>query len=234
MMLPYLEQNTIYNACNFSWNCWYGTGEYINSTAFHTKINSFLCPSDGIAGSGNYNPAVQYKTAPIGFDGLSNINNYIGSLGTSTNNNTTSTGLFAMGTSFGIQNCTDGTSNTIAFSEGLVSGTMEFEKWRDGVASAQAATTGGLQDANQNIPGVMADLQLCNQIFQSGSAASSTNDDKGYRWGTRSPGITYFNTIVPPTRQFTPGAAADSHAEGAVSSSVSWKAPAATIPAAST
>ena len=69
MMLPYLEQNTIYNACNFSWNCWYGTGEYINSTAFHTKINSFLCPSDGIAGSGNYNPAVQYKTATIGFDG---------------------------------------------------------------------------------------------------------------------------------------------------------------------
>ena len=25
--LPYLEQQPLYNACNFSWNVWYGTGD---------------------------------------------------------------------------------------------------------------------------------------------------------------------------------------------------------------
>ncbi len=33
--------------------------------------------------------------------------------------------------------------------------------------------------------------------FQTGS--NPPGNDKGYRWGTGSPGVTYFNTIVPPS-----------------------------------
>ena len=55
MMLPYMEQQAIYNECNFSWNAWYATGGSINVTARETKIATFLCPSDGFAGQNNIN-----------------------------------------------------------------------------------------------------------------------------------------------------------------------------------
>ena len=46
MMLPYLEQQAIYNSINFMWETQsngYGTG--ISITAVSTKINAFICPS---------------------------------------------------------------------------------------------------------------------------------------------------------------------------------------------
>ncbi len=46
-LLPQLEQTAIYNAANFSIDVINGpTGVWINSTAIHTRISSFLCPSD--------------------------------------------------------------------------------------------------------------------------------------------------------------------------------------------
>jgi prepilin-type N-terminal cleavage/methylation domain-containing protein/prepilin-type processing-associated H-X9-DG protein len=46
MLLPFLEQTQIYNACNF-WiaNRGSGSGERINGTVYNTRIESFLCPS---------------------------------------------------------------------------------------------------------------------------------------------------------------------------------------------
>ena len=193
MMLPYLEQGSLYNAINFSWSCWYGTGQQINSTVFNTSIRTFLCPSDGLAGNGSINSDL----VGLGFFGESNLNNYLGSLGTTTNpNNSSSTGVFAHSTAYGIQSITDGASNTIAFSESLVSSTGQGQKWRDGVATAISSPLGvGLLDANSNRPAIIADLQTCSQIFALGGSAIN---DKGYRWGAGSPGSAYFNTIVPP------------------------------------
>ena len=42
MILPYIEQRSIYNAINFST----GAGGAINSTAYLSKISSLMCPSD--------------------------------------------------------------------------------------------------------------------------------------------------------------------------------------------
>ena len=51
MLLPYIEQAPLYNAANFNWACcWDGMYDAINSTVYSTKINSFVCPSDGLAG----------------------------------------------------------------------------------------------------------------------------------------------------------------------------------------
>ena len=194
MMLPYLDQTPIFNAVNFSWTCWYGAGQQINGTVFNTKINLFLCPSDGLAASGSINEGM----VSLGFFGESNINNYLGSLGTTTNpNGPASTGVFAHSMSYGIESITDGTSNTLAFSEGLVSGTSAGEKWRDGVAMGASSILGpGVLDANANIPAVLADLQTCNQVFA--AVPTSAINNRGYRWGSGSPGVTFFNTIVPP------------------------------------
>ena len=91
MMLPYLEQQPLYNSCNFSWNIWYGTGEPINRTVFNMKVNGFLCPSDGQAGRDQ-------------------INSYHGSFGTGGDPWATSTnGVFAPRfTSYGVADLTDG------------------------------------------------------------------------------------------------------------------------------
>src|SRR6202012_5630718 len=112
MLLPYIEQTPLYNAANFNWNCCYDSplADRINRTVYNVRIASFLCPSDGIAGQ-------------------QNINNYLGSIGASTikypgDGNTT--GIFRVANSVNstgsvtIASITDGTSNTIAFGEGIV------------------------------------------------------------------------------------------------------------------
>ena len=106
-LLGYLGETALYNATNFNWgmNVNAACGP-IQSTVYATMVNEFLCPSDGNAG-------------------VTNLNSYVDSVGTTTitavtQTTTGSTGLFTFWRSYGIQYCTDGTSNTIAFSEGLV------------------------------------------------------------------------------------------------------------------
>lgn len=177
LMLGYMEQSQIYNAANFNWTCWWGTGAVINSTVFNTRINSYLCPSDGFAGKNN-------------------TNSYYASLGTTLNVwNSDSDGLFAHLAAYGVADCTDGTSNTIAFGEALVGGLNPLERWR-GAITGVSGTQGGLFDAWQNQAGVMSDLQLCTQAWLSPGQPHTTN--RGYRWATGSPGISSFHTIVPP------------------------------------
>jgi prepilin-type N-terminal cleavage/methylation domain-containing protein/prepilin-type processing-associated H-X9-DG protein len=183
LMLPYMEQTPLYNAINFNYTCWWGNGNntngQINSTVFNTLIKTYTCPSDGKAGQAG-----------------GNINNYFYCEGTTINGwSATSTGIFSHSTAYGLRDITDGSSNTIAFSEALVGGSTNIERWRGGI-SPQGGTTTGLYDANTNIPGVMADLQFCVTAYQSGTGPYALN--KGFRWATGSPGISGFNTIVPP------------------------------------
>jgi len=183
LMLGYIDNQPLYNAANFSWNCWYDVGYNVNSTVFNARINSFLCPSDSKAG-------------PL------NTNNYVGSMGTANNPwTTTGSGIFSNWAAILIAWITDGTSNTIAFSEGLTSDALHSTKWRDGIAAG--GTPNVYDDANMNIPSVMADLQNCTQMFNLKQNIPGS-EDKGYRWATGSPGVTMFNTIVPPNSQTYP------------------------------
>ncbi len=122
LMLSYLEQQPLYNACNFNWTVSWGAGQYYNYTVYNSNLNVFICPSDG-------------KTAQISSNDINNCN-YFGSMGTTTQPwATTSTGIFANYAAYGIQNVTDGTSNTVAFAEGVVGDNIHWTKWRDGLAA---------------------------------------------------------------------------------------------------
>ncbi len=182
LMLPYLEQTPVYNSCNFSWNIWYGTGAQINATVWNVKVKSFLCPSDAIAGTDH-------------------LNNYYGNYGTGTNpwSNQTN-GIFAPEqTAYSIATVTDGTSNTIAYVEALTGqfGTSTT-KWRTYVSGVLGSVPNTLllNDARQNLPGVMQVAQQCVQMVQSGKGG--TNDDRGLRWQTGSPGLSLTTIIIPP------------------------------------
>ena len=116
MMLPYLEQQTVFNACNLMIcpDTGGGVPQPWNSTVYYTKLNAFLCPSDP-------------------YSGIQDLCNYAGCFGTTTwmpydqvnsslpnNGHADTTGIFTIWKSYGIQSVTDGTSNTMAFAEQLV------------------------------------------------------------------------------------------------------------------
>ncbi len=201
LMLPYLEQQPIYSACNFNWTVSWGAGSAINATVYNANLAAFICPSDG-------------KTAQPASCDINN-NNYFGSMGTTVAPwATTSTGIFAQTSAYGISNVTDGTSNTIAFSEGLVGDNTQWTKWRDGLGTGTGAAAmayfnqpwpfqPGAYDANSDPTAVLADLQSCTGWFNSKTNQASFQD-KGLRWSNGSPGLTIFNTIVPPNSQLYP------------------------------
>src|SRR6516165_8820404 len=122
LLLGYMEGQPLYNAINFNWVCCWDTGMYINSTVSMAIISSYICPSDGLSPISPGNDA---------WGGLTN--NYMACAGDSTDFFNPS-GLFAESFKcYGVQACTDGSSNTIAFGESLI-GSLDQQqvKWRSG------------------------------------------------------------------------------------------------------
>jgi prepilin-type N-terminal cleavage/methylation domain-containing protein/prepilin-type processing-associated H-X9-DG protein len=184
LLLPYLEQKPVYDAINFNWNSWQGTvGPAQNRSIFGLKLNSFVCPSDGMTGTDN-------------------TNNYFGSMGTTGSfySVAESTGIFASGRTYGIADVSDGTSNTVAYSEALVSttaGSKPQRKWRDGPAQGSAGGAAYyLLDATQNLPALLADWQQCNTYFK--DPAVVNNGQRGFRWSLGAAGESLFQTLIPP------------------------------------
>ncbi|MFI5458145.1 MAG: DUF1559 domain-containing protein [Isosphaerales bacterium] len=196
-MLPYLEQTALYNSINMCFGVAAGqvpTG-LINSTAYGTKVALFMCPSDPNA------PFV------VGIDPVGPCD-YSCSFGTTTTPSTVqvttgSTGLFTWWRSYRIQNCTDGTSNTIAFAETLVSDGSTANFSASSVMIGIALGPAEVFDASANWPTVQAGLQLCNAAYNSRSTANLSNS-AGARWMKGSANTTLFNTVVTPNSQVYP------------------------------
>jgi prepilin-type N-terminal cleavage/methylation domain-containing protein/prepilin-type processing-associated H-X9-DG protein len=190
-MLSFLEQSSLYSSINFSIA---GPGApnnlgNVNSTAYVTKINIFLCPSDSNAG-----------TASADNGGFININSYCSSYGTTTvGYNTTSTGLFSYGTAYGIRDCIDGSSNTIAYGEVLVGDSQNTPAKRsNGVMNAAGVV--GYFDAEATVyTNVQADLNACTTAYLAGNPTSGNfHNSMGFMWFVGTLGASMFNTIVPP------------------------------------
>ncbi|MDX2038189.1 MAG: DUF1559 domain-containing protein [Isosphaeraceae bacterium] len=184
LVLPYMEQTQIYNACNFSWNVWYADGNTINLTVWNLQVKAFLCPSDSNAGRDHFN-------------------NYHGSYGTGLDPWATRTnGFFAPRyASYGIQDFTDGTSSTIAYVEALVGDYNVLNKKFRGMASGVDGGWAGkinFRDARQNLNLVNQEIDLCANAIRT---APGSNSNRGYRWQTGSPGLSLTNIIVTPNMQ---------------------------------
>jgi len=182
-MLPAMEQNAIYNAINFHFSCYQGSAGPINSTAFLTRIASFLCPSDGNAG----------KT---------NTNSYNGSIGTSlySTNNADSTGVFNYQQTYSMTDIKDGSSNTLAFSEALVGERSSGIPGRGnstGNITSSGFGTGQPYNVSGQLANIKTDIQACNTAMLSLTSTNPRND-RGYRWGQGAMGLTLFNTVITP------------------------------------
>src|SRR4029077_8303781 len=126
MLLGYMEQQSTFNALNFSiTSVDTGNGEgLIQSTATSIVISSFLCPSDSPYTGSQFSNGVNYKAPGT---------NYFASVGSGLNQDGPSNsqnvnfgsadpiGVFQYGgPGVGPPAITDGSSNTIAYSEWLV------------------------------------------------------------------------------------------------------------------
>jgi prepilin-type N-terminal cleavage/methylation domain-containing protein/prepilin-type processing-associated H-X9-DG protein len=185
-MLGYIEQNPIYNAINFSLPpVASAPGDVAAATVLLIRINSFLCPSDPNAGR-------------------SWTNNYVGSMGTTIGymTQTKSSGLFAETVSKKVAEILDGTSNSVAFSERLVGTPGRPDHFpgngMDGVAANANNPVNYFYDAQTDIPNTLLYLQACNAAWQTNLTTSTAWQNGGENWGWGTPGVTMFQTIVPP------------------------------------
>jgi prepilin-type N-terminal cleavage/methylation domain-containing protein/prepilin-type processing-associated H-X9-DG protein len=186
-LLGYIDQNPIFNAINFSLPPVASTpGDAAASTVLLVRIKSFLCPSDLNAGI--------YWT-----------NNYVGSMGTSIGyiTQTKSSGLFAETVCKKIADITDGTSNSVAFSERLVGSTGRPDHYpgngMDGVSANANNPVNYIYDAQSDMPDLLNYLQTCNAAWQANVHTSSAWQNGGENWAWGTPGVTLFQTIVPPS-----------------------------------
>jgi prepilin-type N-terminal cleavage/methylation domain-containing protein/prepilin-type processing-associated H-X9-DG protein len=186
LLLAYLEQKAMYDAINFSWAPLYDPecpDSNSNTTSYNSRVATFLCPSDGLAGTFR-------------------INSYHGSIGNTTYPGTDSSGVFATFlTAYGLRSVTDGTSNTVAFSEARVGdqGPRDRSTTRHSVLNATDPGSSQQLNAFNNRAQVIAGLQACTQVWLT-SAQPSNNYayNRGDRWGWGTTGDTLFNTIVTP------------------------------------
>jgi prepilin-type N-terminal cleavage/methylation domain-containing protein/prepilin-type processing-associated H-X9-DG protein len=187
-LLGQMEQQPVYYACNFS----YGPQVNVNATAFANHISTFLCPSDGMAGTTNFNsyygsagattkPLNPIVSGPFGDDNAKNHN----------------------AIACRIAAITDGTSNTIGFGEGLVGeNAWSSEMWRNTIVQAAAAKGHRYYDAHANYKGTLALLKGCStqaHTWQLSPPLHATDfDNQGNHWATGDMAVTRFNTITPP------------------------------------
>jgi prepilin-type N-terminal cleavage/methylation domain-containing protein/prepilin-type processing-associated H-X9-DG protein len=196
-LLPFLEQQALYNAMNMYFSGAYSTvfGSTANQTVEATTLASLNCPSDynpGHIGAIDYtsrNMAVSsyFTNNGLAYQYTNNVSNgpawYLGSNGT-------------VGRLLTLASVTDGTTNTVLFSE-IVKGNNGANKVGSPTVVDQTSTIAGVGSSGSDYK----DYQAC---IQSKTYASMW-DYKGEYWTCMDAGRggTYSHTMLPNTKSCT-------------------------------
>jgi len=201
MLLGFMEQGPIDNALNFSLAPLddYGAN---NTAARRTIIKTFLCPSDGNVGGGRQDTNSYAASFGTTTNGMFNWTNASGELNSQVP--APSSGMFTFGQSIGLRDCTEGSCNTVAFSEWLVGdGRGQYygnqspsSTYRGNMLVGGSGNFPTYFDARQDVAGTLAGLAACAASFT--PTTSAIVDFKGWYWSMGTAGFTMFNTIQTP------------------------------------
>ncbi len=194
LMLPQLEQSSLYNTFNFSslinnglWN----SQNLVNSTGQLTTVNTFICPSDinriSLATNGfpNGNPGANNYAA--------NAGNVAASFNTAAISATSGPFPGNTGVCIKLAFIIDGTSNTAAFSE-IVKGVGGFANNLDNLSPS--ATPVKLSAASSGIP--QTDYNSCKAGVPSLVTANTGGFPLGACWWWGRSGQNRFNGVMTP------------------------------------
>jgi prepilin-type N-terminal cleavage/methylation domain-containing protein/prepilin-type processing-associated H-X9-DG protein len=192
MLLPQMEQQPLYNSCNFGnvgGNSLWNALNPQNSTLQCTTINTFLCPSDSnrLTFSPPFGPTNYVANA--GSDG------YSFSYATPNQNSGPYGGL---GYNSKIANIVDGTSNTVGYSElpkgiGTSAGTYDSMKPPASPVKLSANVSGSTTAAGSP----QTDYKSCIAATPT-PAATSGGWPFGAAWWWARSGQTRYNHVMPP------------------------------------
>jgi prepilin-type N-terminal cleavage/methylation domain-containing protein/prepilin-type processing-associated H-X9-DG protein len=219
LLLGYMEQQPIYNAANFLLDPEFvgGPSAFANLTVVTSKINSFLCPSDGHAGKSYFNS--YYSSRGTTLIGSGDVAGQDPANPWPCGGGGTTTGVFAYGNAYGLGDITDGSSNTVAFSESVVGegpSAIRPTPYVTGVNIASSVLTfQQMQNPystlaiGQQAPGtiMMGVFQTCQTSWMAATANAGLQSNKGYSWASGAEAFSMFNTLIPPSStQFKYGA----------------------------
>jgi len=203
LLLGHLEQQQLYNAINF----FFVPRDYAfgptNTTVSFTVVSSFICPTDPqmgqVVGSGPEKAKNSYQ-ASLGVTDATDASATYTAAGRDT------TGLFAFYISHGLKDCTDGSSNTVAFAEGIggspVGGSAGAIPYRGNnimnstgqTSNAGTAPNRAIDNGYVNPAAILADLATCAKNYKSGNFAGT----RCIRWDQGAGGETMFNHYQTP------------------------------------
>jgi len=221
LMLPYLEQTSLYNSINFiaTGADGFGTIGPGNTTAVNTKLNAFLCPSDtdrltSIQGHINYMgnagsaPNVYYgwnKQSQGASGRFAGVFGFVGvdCGGAANGMPCTQANGQSPGGNLGFRDITDGLSNTAAFSERVKGiGKNNRDAGPDPTKPSSTAydITGvqndGIQDAAP-MPMYLACV-AANPVGGATTATLDNQDAGGMRWDVGYAADTRYDHVMPP------------------------------------
>jgi prepilin-type N-terminal cleavage/methylation domain-containing protein/prepilin-type processing-associated H-X9-DG protein len=178
-LLNNMEQQPLYNAFNFNIGAVAGAAAnytVINGTVFNAQIGAYLCPSD--TGSNVFKKGTNYNCSIGPQFNFYSANNVSWGAGV---------GMFASLVSFGLKDCTDGSSSTVAFGEALIGDNSAAGNNGAEYYNCQAwptgANTGRGSGADNVMPVAIANLntyiQSCNAAAK---AVTSQGNDRNSYW----------------------------------------------------
>ncbi len=214
MMLPYMEQTTIYNALNFNIVCESASNnndDLCQTTGTTRSISIFLCPSN------QGGPYGQWSGGPNGQSYKFPGNCYFASVGSSLNQyanvpnaevnpgSAPPNGMFQVfGSPIGIQSVTDGTSNTIAMGEWITGSNQTTMQIPQDCVVMGTALPGGVSPGSALL-GMPAGgavfnawLQQCAQNIPATNAQGNPYNELGQDWCVGLFFHTLGNTLVGP------------------------------------
>ncbi|MFO0959250.1 MAG: DUF1559 domain-containing protein [Isosphaeraceae bacterium] len=202
LMLPYMEQGSLYNAVNFM----YGMQDWnlpFNTTIHRTRVAAYSCPSDtdrltsanassNYAGNAGSNPATFYDWDNTGaFNGL---------FGWSGNSRKTGNYL-KMTPGTGFRDILDGLSNTVAFSE-KVKGIGWFTNTRVQDSTIPPSTYALLsKPAAADLLNPTLVYNQCKGLNPSAAATPQNQNNiypNGSLWYNGCPSNSRYNHVMPP------------------------------------